>query len=69
MHHIAHFRVESKTEMYEKLNAAITAAGKSAFNRSYGVLVTRHDFSHFSVVLSPDVPVGLIVEHDDARRN
>jgi hypothetical protein len=70
MLHIADFHVQSKNERDDKLNAAIAAARKiSPGNGNRGILVTRHNFSHFSVALSPDVPFGLIVEHDNARRN
>jgi hypothetical protein len=68
---IADFRVESRTEMDEKLDAAAAAAARiEAFSgQTRGVLVTRHDFDRFSIALSPDVPFGLIREHDHVRRN
>jgi hypothetical protein len=67
---IADFRVERKTELYETLNAAVAAAYADELDdRSQGVLVIRHDFNHFSVALSSDVPFGLIHEHDEVRRN
>lgn len=70
MQMIADFRIEYKSEMDEKLNAAVAAARSAAFaDQSGGVLVTRHDFDHFSVGLSPEVPFGLTREHDHVRRN
>lgn len=67
---IADFRVEHKTELYQRLDAAVAAARNeaSAGRLLHGVLVTRHDFDHFSVALSPDVPFGLTREHDQACR-
>lgn len=65
MHVIANFRVEYKSEMNEKLDAAVAVARSAALaGQSGGVLVTRHDFNHFSVGLSPDVPFGLTRELD-----
>jgi hypothetical protein len=70
MHVISDFRVKDKAELYQKLDAAVTAAQTHALvDGAAGVLVTRHDFSHFSVTLSPNVPFGLIHEDDQARRN
>ncbi len=70
LHVIADIRLDHKTEMDEKLDAAVAAAHSHASaDRTCGVLVTRHDFSHFSVALSADVPFGFIHEHDHARRN
>jgi hypothetical protein len=66
---IADFRVEKKAELYEKINAAVATAFIAGFvDRTHGVLVTRHDFDHFSVALSPYVPYGLIHEQDQAHR-
>ncbi|MFF1880671.1 hypothetical protein ACFVVC_04285 [Pseudarthrobacter sp. NPDC058196] len=65
---MAEIRVEYKAEVDEKLDAAVAAARSHAStDRTRGVLVTRHDFDHFSVALSPDVPFGLIYELDRAR--
>ncbi|WP_284984479.1 hypothetical protein [Arthrobacter sp. efr-133-TYG-118] len=67
---IADFRVKCRTEMYEKLDAAVAEAYFEAVgNGTRGVLVTRHDFDWFSVALSHDVPFGLTRERDHARRN
>lgn len=44
------FHVSDKTEMYNKLEAAVASACEVAqADRTGGVLVTRHDFTHFSV--------------------
>jgi hypothetical protein len=43
--------------------------GDELDDRSHRILVTRHDFNHFSVALSSDVPFELIHEHDQVRRN
>jgi hypothetical protein len=70
MHVISDFRVKDKAELYEKLDAAVAAAlGDALTGGMHGVLVTRHDFCHFSVALSPNVPFGLIREDDQASRN
>ncbi|MFJ5695127.1 hypothetical protein ACIP9X_14935 [Arthrobacter sp. NPDC093125] len=66
---VADFRVEGRTEMEEKLNAAVGAARQQASECKRGVLVTRHDFHHFSVSLTPQVPFGFIRENDRACRN
>jgi hypothetical protein len=67
---IADIKVQDKGELYEKLDAAVAAAHTNALtNRRSGVLVTRHDFDHFSVSLSPNVPFGITQENDQARRN
>lgn len=68
MHVISDFRVKDKTELYEKLDAAVAAAhGYVRADKRHGVLVTRHDFDHFSVALSPNIPFGLIGEEDRSR--
>lgn len=67
---IADFRVKFKAEMDAQLDAAIATARSAAFAaRTHGVLVTRHDFGHFTMALSPEVPFGLVLEQDHARRN
>lgn len=67
---IAHFKIEQKAEMYEKLDAAVGAAQRDAFaDGARGVLVTRHDFDHFSIALSTEVPFGLVYEDDQVLRN
>jgi hypothetical protein len=67
---VAEFRVKDRADVDGNLDAAVVAAlSDSSVEGTCGVLVTRHDFGHFSVALSPDVPAGLIQEHDFARRN
>lgn len=66
---VADFRVAGRTEMEEKLSAAVGAARKQAADCKRGVLGSQHDFDHFSVSLTPQVPFGFIREHDHACRN
>lgn len=66
---IADFHVEDKTEMEERIDAAVGAARKQATDRKLGVMVTRHDFGHYSVSVTPQVPFGFIREHDYACRS
>lgn len=48
-----------------ELNTAVKIAAElAAQEKLYGILVTRHDLSRFTVALSSDVPFGLIHEHD-----
>lgn len=48
-----------------ELNTAVTAALElAAQDKRCGILVTRHEFSRFTVALTPDVPFGVIHEHD-----
>lgn len=69
MHIIADFKIQRKAELYEKLDAAVAAARADEYSdKRHGLLVTRHDFGHFSVAFSPNVPLGLILEDDQARR-
>lgn len=68
-HVIAEFKVEQKVELYEKLDAAVAVAQTNALaDGRLGVLVTRHDFGHFSVALSSNVPFGLVHEDDQVCR-
>lgn len=67
---VAEFHVKDKADMDENLDAAVMAAiSHSLTDGTCGVVVTRHDFGHFSVALSPDVPFGLVHEQDLAHRN
>lgn len=66
---IADFHVEDKTEMEERIDAAVGTARKQAMGNKLGVLVTRHDFGHFSVSVTPHVPFGFTREHDYACRS
>lgn len=69
LHDTAILVVSSKLEMEAELGRAVAAAAaKASVRRSYGILVTRHDFSTFSVALSASVPYGLIREKDLAGR-
>jgi hypothetical protein len=43
-------------------------AAEIAGEQRCGILITLHDFTKFTVALSPDVPFGLIQEHDLAKR-
>lgn len=66
---IADFQVGCRSEMHDKLEAAVSAAQVEArASGTQGVLVTRHDFARFSVSLSHDVPFGLTREHDHVSR-
>ncbi|MCI0144124.1 hypothetical protein KNN17_21480 [Arthrobacter bambusae] len=66
---VADFRVEGRLEMEKKLDAAVRSARRQAgADRRRGVLVTRHDFDHFSVSLTPRVPFGFTQELDHAGR-
>jgi hypothetical protein len=57
MYVIADFRAEYKAEIDERLDAAVATARSHAFaDRTGGVLVTRHDFGHFSVALQQTSP-------------
>lgn len=47
------------------LNAAVEIARTSAMNHGYGIWVTQHGFTSYTVAVSPDVPFGLTRE----RRN
>ncbi|MGM7774607.1 hypothetical protein ACSVHC_01080 [Arthrobacter sp. KNU-44] len=66
---IADIKIEHKAELYEKLDAVIAAAYADAAAHCRGVLVTRHDFDHFTLALAPNIPFGIIHENDQARRN
>lgn len=56
-------------QLCSALLAVVAARTDASANGTHGILVTRHDFGHFSVSLSADVPYGLIHEHDLALRN
>jgi hypothetical protein len=62
---ITEFRTTCRTDMENRLKAAVEAAhGDQLTDRTGGVLVTRHDFGHFSVAISPEIPYGLVYEKD-----
>lgn len=62
---IADFVVTTPEERdFELSRALATAKLQAAVAGKLGVLVTRHDFSRFSVSLTPTVPYGVIQERD-----
>jgi len=64
---IADFVVATVQERDFELERAITTAEfRASKDRKLGIIVTRHDFCHFSVALTADVPYGLICERDHA---
>jgi hypothetical protein len=70
MQAISEFRVKDKAGLNELLDAAVeTAQVEASTGGTHGILVTRHDFGHYSVALSLNVPFGLIRENDQARPN
>jgi hypothetical protein len=67
---IADFVVSTPEERdYELGRALSTAKFKAAIYGKHGIVITLHDFSRFSVSLSPAVPFGDIHERDYAQRN
>lgn len=65
---IADIRIEHKSELFDKLDAVVAAAYADAAAHRRGILVTRHDFDHFTVALSPCIPFGITEEDDHVRR-
>lgn len=66
---IADLRVTSKADLDHRLTSAVAGAiQKAEANGRHGVLVTRHNFSHFTVAISPSVPFRLVRECDLAGR-
>lgn len=61
-------RVKDKQTLDQQLNAAVEMAIERALPERKGVLVTRHDASHFTVTVTTEVPFGLIYEHDHSAR-
>lgn len=62
---ISEFRVESASEAVIRLGQAVAEAELEAHaEQTRGVVVMRHDFDHFSVVLSSMVPFGVTIEQD-----
>jgi hypothetical protein len=48
-----------------ELNRAVQIAAECASQeKRRGIVVTRHNFSRFTVKLTPEVPFGLIQEND-----
>lgn len=65
---IADFVVATVYERDFELDRALkTAQFRASMDRKHGVVVTRHDFCRFSVVLTTDVPYGTIQERDQAQ--
>lgn len=66
---IADLRISTKADIDRHLTHAVaTAIEKAEAKGSQGILITRHDFSHFTVALTPTVPFRLIKERDLAGR-
>lgn len=62
---IADFIVRTPEERDTELaQALVTAETQAAQTGKLGVLVTRHDFSRFSVTLTETVPYGITQERD-----
>lgn len=60
---------DSRSELEQRLEDAVSAARKRAitFGRREGILVTRHDYNLFTVVLDSTVPFGLTMEQEQWR--
>lgn len=66
-HIVSEIIVTDAGHLDTELNKAVKAAVEfAAQEKRHGILVTRHEFSRFTVALTPDVPFGLIHEHDVA---
>ncbi|KRE72733.1 hypothetical protein [Arthrobacter sp. Soil762] len=66
---ISDFVVTNTAQRDIELNLAIQFAAECATaGKHRGILITRHDFSRFTVALSPDVPFGVIHERDLVAR-
>lgn len=65
---VTDFRIKDKQTLDKQLNAAVEMAIERALPERKGVLVTRHDASHFTVTVTSQVPFGLIYEHDHSAR-
>lgn len=65
---VTDFRIKDKQTLDQQLNAAVETAIQRARPERKGVLVTRHDASHFTVTVTTEVPFGLIYEHDHSAR-
>lgn len=61
---IAELSVSDRSTMELQLEEAVDAARLKAMqHRTCGILVTRHDYTRFTVELSPEVPFGITREH------
>jgi hypothetical protein len=66
---LVEFRAQGAADAEEQLNAAVEVVRRGVgHNRGGGILITRHDFDHYSVAVSAEVPYGWIHENDLARR-
>lgn len=56
----------SRSELEQRLEDAVSVARQRAITsgRREGILVTRHDYNVFTVVLDSTVPFGLTMEHE-----
>ncbi|MDQ0689076.1 MULTISPECIES: hypothetical protein [Micrococcaceae] len=56
----------SRSELEQRLDDAVSAARQRAITsgRGEGILVTRHDYNVFTVVLDSTVPFGLTMEQE-----
>jgi hypothetical protein len=61
---IADIFITDPTSRDAELNTAVKMAAEIAGEQRCGILITRHDFTKFTVALSPNVPFGLTQEHD-----
>lgn len=66
---VTDFRIKDKQTLDQQLSAAVELAIERALPERKGVLVTRHDASHFTVTVTTEVPFGLIYEHDRSARS
>lgn len=61
---IAELSVSDRSTMEAQLEEAVSAARLQAMQeRQRGILVTRHNYTRFTVELSPEVPFGVTREH------
>lgn len=65
---VTDFCIKDKQTLDQQLNEAVEMAIQRALPERKGVLVTRHNASRFSVTVTPEVPFGLIYEHDHSVR-
>lgn len=60
------FTAVDRASMERQLDDAVAVArAQAAIEGRQGILVTRHDYSSFTVALSDAVPFGLTREHQD----
>lgn len=56
-------RVHEASRIHDDLNGAVDRAVSHAINKGgYGVLVTQHSYTFYTVALSEEVPYGQIME-------